>query len=209
MTESRSDQPSRAMEPSQWDALLRTAAREFAEAGYPHASLNRIIKSCGLSKSSFYYFVGSKAHLFDAVLAEFGPALLEQLDVPAVDDLGPNFWSAITGIVDRLLNAAGQDEIYLLLGRMWYLPGAPTSGASTLQRHLSTVDRWLAQALRAGRRAGAVRDDLPLELQARLLTATVRVFDEWSVQHRGAEDIPARELAHAQLGAVRRLLEAP
>lgn len=187
---------------------MRTAAREFAGAGYEQASLNRIIRSAGMSKSSFYYFVDSKAHLFDAVIGTFGPALLERMDVPAIDDLVPDFWGSLSGIVDRLIDAAAQDQIYLLLGRMWYLPGVPTGGTTTLRRDLKTVDEWLAQALHAGRRAGAVRDDLPTELQARLLVAVVRVFDEWSVQHRGAEDVSAKHLARAQFAAVRRMLEA-
>lgn len=195
------------MEHSRWDALLRTAAREFSEAGYERASLNRIIRSCGMSKSSFYYFVDSKQQLFEAVLSEYGPPLLELMAVPEPDDLAPDFWGATAGIVDRLIDAAAQDEIYLLLGRMWYLPGAPTGDASTLHRSLDTVNRWLAAALRVGRRVGAVRDDLPPELQLRLLIATVRVFDEWSVQHRGPDDIALRELAQVQLAAVRRLLE--
>lgn len=197
------------MDPARWEALLRTAAREFADAGYEQASLNRIIRCCGLSKSSFYYVVDSKRQLFDAVLAQFGPALLELLDVPTADDLASDFWGSLAGVVDRLSGAAAEDEIYLLLGRMWYLPGAPADTTSTLGRDLSVVDRWLGEALGVGRRVGAVREDLPLQLQGQLLTAMVRVFDEWSVHHREPGDLPARDLAQAQLAAVRRLLEAP
>jgi hypothetical protein len=41
------------MAPDRWDRLLRAAAQEFAQAGYEHASLNRVIRACGMSKSSF------------------------------------------------------------------------------------------------------------------------------------------------------------
>lgn len=195
------------MEPARWDALLRTAAGEFAEAGYEGASLNRIITSCGLSKSSFYYFVDSKQQLFEAVLSEFGPALLRLMDVPDPQGLSHDFWGTVSGIVDRLVSAGEQDEIYFLLGRMWYLPGAPSGADATLTRDIAAVHRWVHEALQTGRQTGAVRDDLPLLLQARLLIATMSVFDEWSVQHRGVDDVPATDLARAQLEAVRRLLE--
>src|SRR5690554_4891137 len=92
------------MEPSRWDSLLRTAAHEFAEAGYERASLNRIISRCGMSKSSFYYYVDSKQQLFEAVLSEYGPALIELMAVPDPDDLAADFWGSVTGIVDRLMD---------------------------------------------------------------------------------------------------------
>ena len=41
--------------------------RSSLVAGYERASLNRIVKSCGLSKSSFYHFVASKQELFGLV----------------------------------------------------------------------------------------------------------------------------------------------
>lgn len=195
------------MEPAGWDALLRTAAREFADVGYERASLNRIIGACGLSKSSFYYVVGSKQELFDAVLSTFGPALLDLIAVPEPDDLASDFWGEVTGIVERLAGAAAQDEIYLLLGRMWYLPSAPSGETTTLRRDLAAVDDWLRRALQTGRRVGAVRTDLPLVLQVQLLTALVRVFDEWTVHHRAPGDLPAMDLGQLQVAAARRLLE--
>lgn len=194
------------MEPSRWDWLLRTAAHEFAEAGYERASLNRIIRRCGMSKSSFYHFVDSKQQLFEAVLSQYGPALVELMALPDPEDLADDFWAGLTGIVDRLMAASSRDEIYLLLGRMWYLPGAPSGDATMLGRGLAAVDGWLKQALVVGRRAGAVRDDLPLELQAHLVTALVQVFDEWSLQHHGPGEVAAGHLAHAQLAALHRLI---
>ena len=56
------------MAPDRWDRLLRAAADEFAQAGYEQASLNRIIRACGMSKSSFYHYVDSKEQLFERVL---------------------------------------------------------------------------------------------------------------------------------------------
>ncbi|MGH3660115.1 MAG: TetR/AcrR family transcriptional regulator, partial [Micromonosporaceae bacterium] len=67
--------------------LLDTAAREFARSGFERASLNRIIRVCGMSKSSFYHYFTSKDALFDAVIAEVGAILVAEFALPAPEDL--------------------------------------------------------------------------------------------------------------------------
>ena len=54
--------------PERHRLLFETAAREFAAHGFENASLNAIIRACGLSKSSFYHFFASKEALFDRVV---------------------------------------------------------------------------------------------------------------------------------------------
>ena len=93
------------MAPDRWDRLLRAAADEFAQAGYEQASLNRIIRACGMSKSSFYHYVASKEQLFERVLWAYGPALIDILELPSEEELARDFWGELDGIVDRLAAA--------------------------------------------------------------------------------------------------------
>ncbi|GAB3268296.1 hypothetical protein [Arthrobacter pigmenti] len=44
---------------------------------------------------------------------------------------------------------------------------------------LTSIGRWLQDVLLAGRRQGQVRDDLPSELQSRLVFAILRTLDQW------------------------------
>jgi AcrR family transcriptional regulator len=196
------------MAPERRRLLLETAAREFARAGYERASLNRIIRSCGMSKSSFYYYLGSKEALFDAVVSEGGAALVAALDVPEPGEFaGGDFWGLVERLLDRLV-AVGQQEPWLTdLGRLFHLADAPTGPGTALGRALAAVDAWLERALAAGRASQAVRDDLPTSLQRQLTFAVLRAMDDWSLRH--LEDLdPARRrrLAGAQLDAIRRLL---
>lgn len=188
--------------------LLETAAQEFARSGYERASLNRIIRACGMSKSSFYHYFEAKDALFDAVVTEVGGALVRTINVPDPQELaGPDFWGRIAGIADQLMLLSQSEEWFNDLGRLFYLPDAPTGEGRSLDRARAQVDAWLDRALAAGRLSGAVRDDLPPSLQAQLALAVLQAMDEWSVRHLHEMDAQQRSrLTNTQLDALRRLL---
>jgi len=196
------------MRPERRRALVRVAAREFAQAGFAQASLNRVIRECGLSKSSFYHFVPSKQELFALVVRELGGELLARLAVPEPHELeGEAFWPGIGAIAARLARASGEDESYLAFGRMFYLARAPTDASDAVARALSAVDDWLGRVVEVGRTSGQVRTDLPASLQTRMLVAVLRALDEWTVGHASEIDEPELDaILDAQLAALRRLL---
>lgn len=195
------------LDPKRRRALLETAAREFAAAGYERASLNRIIGVCRMSKSSFYHYFASKLALFDLVVADSAAALARELAVPKPRELaGPHFWDEVTRLADRLRVVSQRHDWYADLGAIFYLPDAPADSAA-LRTMTSTLNTWLDEALQAGRSSGAVRDDLPTPLQAELAVAVLRAMDAWSVRH--LDEIAAGDgeaLVTAQVDALRRLL---
>lgn len=188
--------------------LLRTAAREFARAGYEQASLNRIIRECGMSKSSFYHYFAGKDALFDAVVSEIGAALLDALQVPEPRQLaGPEFWSRLGELVDRIALTSESDQSFNDVGRLFYLRDAPAGPGSALRRAWAGMDAWLDRTLATGRAGGAVRDDLPTSLQGRLAVAVLLAMDEWFLEHLHELDTAQRQaLAGSQLDTLRRLL---
>ncbi|BCJ30550.1 TetR/AcrR family transcriptional regulator [Actinocatenispora sera] len=192
--------------PSRREALLTTAAREFAGAGYQRASLNRIIRSCRMSKSSFYHYFDSKEALFDATVLDAAQRLLAALPVPAPADLaGPDFWTRIDELIAGAVRLVGPQD--RMLWTLFYLPDAPTGPGSALARLRAGIDGWLAAALAAGRDAGAVRTDLPASLQAAMALAVLQAMDEWSLHQLDA--LSPDELAtlvDAQLQALHRLV---
>lgn len=188
--------------------LVRTAASEFATAGYDSASLNRVIQACGLSKSSFYHYIASKEELFALVVADLSGALVNEVGVPDPDAFaGQQFWPTAEALVDRMMVALQSDDAYAALGRMFYLSGV--SDGETVVRSLAAVESWVHAVLEVGRRSGEVRDDLPVGLQSRLVFAVLRALDEWAVQHLDTilvEQWP--DVLVAQKTAIRRLLAA-
>jgi AcrR family transcriptional regulator len=189
--------------------LISEASGEFARAGYEHASLNRIIRACGMSKSSFYHFVASKQALFDLVLDDLRTAVAARIAVPAPEDFaGDRFWAAAETFLRQLTELAQTDESFAALGRMVYASGVPADAQASIGAILVAAERWLEAVLVVGRRDGAIRSDIPAALQTRLVFSVLRTLDEWAVA-QVAELTPAdmRELVDAQGALLRRMLQ--
>lgn len=196
------------MAPPRYRQLLATAAREFAARGFEQASLNAIIRACGISKSSFYHYFGSKEALFDRVVEEASAALARDLRAPDPETLaGPDFWDRIETFVADALTASAKQDWYADLGRIFYLPDLSAERSAALRRVLAGVADWLGRVLAVGRACGAVRDDLPASLQAELVFALLQAMDRWSLRHMHEFDgVVIAGLAHRQFEVLRRLL---
>lgn len=188
---------------------------EFSAAGFRAASLNAIIQSVGMSKSSFYHVIDSKADLFEQVLASLAERVAERLRPPGPESFaGPAFWDGIDDFVGRFAELAATDADLAGLGRMFYLSDAPdaddpsSDAAGARPALLADVRDWVDAVLAVGRRGGHIAETLPLDLQRHLVFAVVRAMDEWSVAHLAELGPQAvRQLATAQAEALRGLLE--
>ncbi|MGE2718984.1 TetR/AcrR family transcriptional regulator [Mycolicibacterium celeriflavum] len=203
MTSTRIDR----MPPDKRQRLVETAALEFATAGYEHASLNRIIERCKMSKSSFYYVLSSKAELYEFVLRELIDDVAADIDVVDPEEFaGDEFWSRIEQFFTHLMRVSQGEQRFLLLGRMFHLQ-APDPARTPVTGALVAVRNWVQEVLRVGRLCGAVRTDLPEPLQAELVFRLLQVFDEWTVAHYDDYAQTAlQELAVAQFATIRRTL---
>jgi AcrR family transcriptional regulator len=188
--------------------LVSTAAEEFASAGFENASLNRIIRACGLSKSSFYHVIDSKQELFDVVVRDLGAGVVAAIDIPAPEAFaGDRFWPTVGRVLDDFTLAAQRDQSFAALGRMFYLSDAPDVATSAVTKSLASIQDWLRDVLLVGRRSGAVRDDLPANLQYRMAFAILRALDQWGVDNMDALQPDELEaIMQAQFGTIRRVL---
>ncbi len=187
--------------------LVETAALEFGSAGYEHASLNRIIDKCAMSKSSFYYILSSKAELYEFVVEELIAEVAAEIDVVEPEQFaGTEFWPKIERYFTKLVWVSQREPTFLLLGRMFYLQ-APDPAKTAVGGALGAVREWVRQVLHVGRRSGAVRTDLPEPLQAELVFRILQVFDEWTIAHYDDfADSTLQQLAVAQFATIRRTL---
>lgn len=161
-------------------ALIEATVAEFAASGYEGASLNRIIRAAGISKSSFYHAVSSKAELFDAVVASLVADVRGRWQPPAPSDFaGSDFWPRVDDVLARLAALAGSDRAVGMLGRIFYLPATGEPDART--RMLEGIRAWVGEVLEVGVDSGAVRDDLPAEALAAAAFGMLRGLDEWAL----------------------------
>lgn len=196
-----------SMAPERRRQLLRTAAREFAEAGYERASLNRVIKACGMSKSSFYHYLDSKEALFDLVVSEASAAMVDALAIPTPAELAvadADYWDRIAQLLDQLLTL-DEAEWFEDFGRMFHLADAPPM--SSLSKLVADIHAWVQESLEVGRGRAVVRDDLPTTLQTQLVLAVLTMMDRWSLTHRPSDPATRERIATAQFDALRRLLD--
>jgi AcrR family transcriptional regulator len=185
--------------------LVVTAAAEFARAGYERASLNRVLRACGMSKSSFYHYLGSKQALFDLVVGDGSAELVSRLEVPPADRFATgDYWAQVERLLARLAGLADAPAWLTDVGRLFYLEDAPRSPGSALDRAGAAIDGWLARVVAVGRERGALREDLPESLQVDVTIAVLRAMDEWSVRH--PEVAVRKDVVGAQLDVVRRVL---
>lgn len=167
------------MTPARRHALAAATVAEFARVGYEGASLNRIIREAGMSKSSFYHFVGSKDELFDSVVRMLVADAGAQWSVPPPSAFAEDFWAQVDSVLDDIASLSEAPALQHL-GRIFYLPGE-SGGSDARAELLASVHAWVEEVLQVGRSAGGVRDDLPLDLQADVAFAVLRAVDEWVV----------------------------
>lgn len=183
--------------------LVLAAAEEFATHGFDQASVNRILDVCGMSKSSLYHVVDSKADLLDLVVRDLSGAIAGHWSPAAPAEFADDFWRTAREVIDDLAGIAGTDPDLGRLGRVFYL----SADSAATGEVFASIRSWLDGVLAVGRESGAVVDDLPAELQAHVVFAVLRAFDEWTLRHvDDLEEQFAGTLVDHQFAAVQRLL---
>ena len=77
------------------ERLLRAAREEFSRVPYESASVNRIIRSAGIPRGSFYMYFTDKEELFGHLMDSYG-ALLERRMGELLEQRGQQLVSALT-----------------------------------------------------------------------------------------------------------------
>lgn len=186
--------------------LVLAAAEEFAARGFEQASVNRVLATCGMSKSSLYHVVDSKAGLLDLAVRDLVTSIAGHWAPPAPADFADDFWGTAERLITELGSTARIDPDLALLGRVFYLSAdSPATGEVFV-----AVRSWLDGVLSVGRRSGEVDTGLPADLQAHVVFAVLRAFDEWTLRHvDDVDEQAAHSLVDHQLAALRRLLATP
>ncbi len=158
--------------------LLLAAADEFVAHGFDQASLNRIIATAGMAKSSFYHYFADKRALYDHLLARLGSHFEAQRARLDRDGLTRDtFWPELDASLRGLGAAAAHEPVQRALSRLFHAHGDHDDGFGALRRQLH---EGLRAVLRRGQELGAVRADLPIELVAELAAGWLFALDRWA-----------------------------
>ncbi|MFW7377295.1 MAG: TetR/AcrR family transcriptional regulator [Oligoflexus sp.] len=158
--------------------IMTVALEEFARHSFHQASYNRIIRKCGMSKGTMYYYFRSKEDLFMTLLhattKEFGN-LVRNLGQPTS---ASQFWTESQKIVSLLFKKFQEKPI---LGQFLqgFLTAESRRDSSPSLQTIHQIDDWLQDFILTGQLLGAIRRDLPIELIIGLLWGIWDTFTHW------------------------------
>ena len=116
-------------------AILKTAARTFADEGFDRASMAGLARACGISKSLIYHYYPSKEALLYDILFTHLSALKEAVEgVERGLDAEADLRAVVHVILEAYRNADAEHK--LQLDALGILPGAERKVLEALQRDL-------------------------------------------------------------------------
>jgi AcrR family transcriptional regulator len=173
--------------------ILETAAAEFAEHGFRHASLNHVIEALGLSKGVFYYYFDSKADLFAAVVDLVWSLLVPSRDFDVASLEVATYWPRIEVLLRENHALAGEQPWIAGISRLLFTPPRGAGIDPKMAERLARGHAWMEALVARGQQVGAVRRDLPVELLLAVLAGADQAADRWLLDRWNALDPTERE----------------
>lgn len=172
------------LDASRQQRLFDCAAQEFAAHGFDGASLNRILETSGMSKSSLYYYFEDKADLFTTLVERSIAILMREIGGLDLDALTTdNYWSTFVDLYGRGIEVTEKNAWLVRFGNMFYqLRSNPKNGSAT-NRLFQGARGWVEKIITRGQTLGVVRADIPLSLLVDTTMALLESLDRWVVAH--------------------------
>lgn len=191
--------------------LFESAAEEFAAHGFDGASLNRILETSGMSKSSLYYYFDDKADLFTTMIERSLAVLFKEIggfDPAALD--AETFWDGFEELYRRAIAVVDRNAWLVQFGGMFYrLRSDPRQGSAT-GRLFRAAREWVALIIARGQALGVVRTDLPQSLLIDATMSLLESLDRWVVAHWSELERTEKDAMPRQhIALFRSLISAP
>jgi TetR/AcrR family transcriptional regulator, cholesterol catabolism regulator len=179
---------------SRRDELLRIAGSLFAQRGFKNTTVRDIADAAGILSGSLYHHFDSKESMVDELLRTFQTGLFKTYDGIIGSDLDAR------GKVDAVVRASfdaihdHHDEVAIFQGDATYLMEFDRF-AYLREQNERFRTMWL-ELLDEGKRSGALRADLDVELTYRFIRDTVWVAVNW---YRPGGELTAQQVADQYL----------
>ncbi len=174
--------------------LLAIAGRLFAERGFRNTTVRDIADAAGILSGSLYHHFDSKEAMVDELLDSFQQDLFAQYDEIVARDAGPR--TKLETVVRVSFDAIDKhhSEVAIFQNDAAYLAGFDRFAYLT-ERNTRFQQLWRG-LLRQGVEAGALREDLDVDLVYRFLRDTVWVAVTW---YRPGGPLSAEQVADQYL----------
>jgi len=156
------------------------AAAGFAKHGYIEASYNQIIEAAGVSKGAMYYYFDDKLDLFCTVLERLMREMMKTPGSLALEvETQEAYWRTMRDHFRTVIRASQVQPQSVELGKVFMSLPPEMREEPRIARLFEVGNRWIVELLEAGTRVGAIRQDIPLELLARIIMATDEALDRF------------------------------
>lgn len=169
--------------PERRAAILDAAAAEIAEHGLGGASINRVIATAGLSKSSFYHYFEGKDDLYGAVTQRALDELLAAMIPPAIPTSTGDYWTMWETMYGAFLRRQLADPVLAALNWSAIQSRADGKAHPALDVLAEQMRQWLTVLIAQGQALGAVRSDLPQDLLLDAAFGMLEGADRWFATH--------------------------
>lgn len=162
------------------DEILAAATDMFAEAGYDAVSMSTIAERAGTSKANVFHHFGSKDGLYLEVMRAACKVFAQSIE--AAGHVEGGFDERLRTLVrqDLEVMCANPDRSHLILREV--MESGECRGRALASEVFEDQFGEIVALFRAGREAGAFRDDVPAELAATMMIAcNVFLFQSRSV----------------------------
>ena len=155
------------------DRALEAATQQFWAVGYEATSLQDLLKSMGLSKSSLYQTFGNKHELFIRCLDHYQQSMVDKLNVQldSSDSVKQFIANFLEGVIAEAKNSSGRKGC-LLVNTANELSQRDTDIAKAVTDGTGNVAKLFQQAIELGKQKKEISVDTSTEhLVSYLMTA--------------------------------------
>jgi TetR/AcrR family transcriptional repressor of nem operon len=155
------------------DRALEAATQQFWAVGYEATSLQDLLKSMGLSKSSLYQTFGNKHELFIRCLDHYQQSMVDKLNeqLDSSDSVKQFIDNFLEGVIAEAKNSSGRKGC-LLVNTANELSQRDTDIAKAVTDGTGNVAKLFQQAIELGKQKKEISVDTPTEhLVSYLITA--------------------------------------
>ena len=184
--------------------IMSAAMQEFAASDYDGSSFNRIIKACGISKGTMYYYFKSKEDLYLTILKACSReyAALKQ-PMPLEFASSSEFWLFCEQKLTQLyLLFEKRSPVARFIESMLCFQNRAHESPSA--EAIKAIELVLSDYIIVGQITGAIRKDWPIELTLSFLWSYWETVNHWYRRH---EKSTAQEKARLLLDLMQRSLQ--
>jgi AcrR family transcriptional regulator len=153
------------------ERLVREAIVEFSDRTYTEASLSHIGRRAKIPKGSLYQYFEDKLDLYRWLLTEEAPRMKREF--LGETGSGDDFWTRLETMIERGMAFLVEHP---RMARLSAAAADPTGIPEVRGLHQAICEAGLAelrQVLEHGKRSGAIRADLDLDVATRLVSTII------------------------------------